>query len=185
MLERRDVEVADQDGARVRAGPQLRAHAHLVEKRELMGELDVDLRVGLIAAGRDIEIMHRQRVAQAGAFADDDADVPAITLVAEAVDRGRFERQAREHGDAVITLLPVARDVAIAEAREALARKLVVRALGFLQAQHVGPRRLEELGDEVEPQPHRIDVPGRDFELHAKGRAAGRQAGTTGERARS
>ena len=35
---------------------------HLVEEIELVLELDVDLRVGLVAAGRHIEIMDRERV---------------------------------------------------------------------------------------------------------------------------
>ena len=79
------------------------------------------------------------------------------------VDAEALERQPREHGDAVIALLAVERDVLVAEPLEALERKGVVRALGFLQAEHVRPRRLDELRHQIDAQPHRIDVPGGDL----------------------
>ena len=56
-----------------------------------------------------------------------------------------LERQAREHDDAVIALLPVERDVLVAEPLEALERESVVGALGLLQAQDVGLRALMNL----------------------------------------
>src|SRR5207253_1911994 len=84
-----------------------------------------------------------------------------------------LERQSREHDHAVIALLPVEGDVLVAETAEPLERKAVVRALGFLQAQDIGPRRLHELGDEIDAQAHRIDVPGRDFQAHAMSRKNG------------
>ena len=62
----------------------------------------------------------------------------------------------------MIALLPVERDVLIAEPLEALERKRIVRTLGLLQAQHVRPHRLDELGDEIDAQADRIDVPGGD-----------------------
>src|SRR6185369_607291 len=65
----------------------------------------------------------------------------------------------RDDGDAVIALLPVQRDMLIAETLESLQREGVVDALGFLQAQHVRPRRFEEFGDDVDAQAHRIDIP--------------------------
>ena len=46
-----------------------------------------------------------------------------------------------------------------AEALETLQWKCVVNAFGFLQAQHVRPRRFEEFGDDVDAQAHRIDIP--------------------------
>ena len=64
----------------------------------------------------------------------------------------RLERQPRDDGDAVIALLPVQRDVLIAEPLETLQRKGVVDAFGFLQAQHIRPRRFDEPGDEVDAQ---------------------------------
>ena len=82
-----------------------------------------------------------------------------IDLVAEGSDIGGLEGQFRDDGDAVITLLSVQRDMLIAETLESLQREGVVDALGFLQAQHIRPRRFEEFGDDVDAQAHRIDIP--------------------------
>jgi hypothetical protein len=62
--------------------------------------------------------------------------------------------------------LPVQRDVLIAEPLEALPRKRIVDAFGFLQAQHVGPMAFKEFGDEIDAQPHRVDVPGCEGKTH-------------------
>src|ERR1700686_705325 len=117
-----------------------------------------------MASGGDIEIMHRDRVAQSGALAEHRGDVPAVGLAAEAVDYEALERPPRQHDDAVIALLAVERDMLIAEPLEALERKAVVGALRLLEAEDVGTNRLDEFGDQVDAQPHRIDVPGREFE---------------------
>ena len=53
----------------------------------------------------------------------------------------------------------------IAELLEALQRKQVVDALGLLQAMTSG-RTLEELGDQIDAQAHRIDIPGCQGEAH-------------------
>jgi hypothetical protein len=53
----------------------------------------------------------------------------------------------------------IERDMLIAETLESLQREGVVDALGFLQAQHVRPRRFEEFGDDVDAQAHRVDIP--------------------------
>jgi len=54
----------------------------------------------------------------------------------------------------------------IAESPETLQGKGIVDAFGLLQAKHIGPRRFEEFGDEVNAQAHRIDIPGGQGELH-------------------
>src|SRR5579864_5285415 len=59
----------------------------------------------------------------------------------------------------MISLLAVQGDMFIAETAEALQRKDIVDAFGFLQTEHVRSRRLDELGDEIDAQAHRIDVP--------------------------
>jgi hypothetical protein len=82
------------------------------------------------------------------------------------LDVEAFERQAGQNDDAVIALLPVERHVLVAQPLEALERKAIVGALGFLQAEDVGPHRLDESRHGVDAQPHRIDVPGRDCQLH-------------------
>ena len=168
VLARRDIEIADQDGALRLRRPQRRGVAHLIEEGKLVGEFRIDRRIGNVAAGRDIEIMHRDRIAQPGALAEHRGDMAAIGLAAETLDVEAFERQSRKHDDAVIALLAVERDVLVAEPLETLARKSVVRALGLLQAKDVGPDRLDEFGDQIDAQPHRIDVPGRELDLHGR-----------------
>jgi hypothetical protein len=54
-----------------------------------------------------------------------------------------------------------------AEALEALQRKGIVDAFGFLQAKHIRPRRFEEFGDDVDAQPHRVDIPRCQGKTHA------------------
>src|SRR6478752_6469205 len=89
-----------------------------------------------------------------------------IHLVAEGTDVRGLEWNLRDDGDAVIALLPVQRDVLVAEPLEALQRKGVVDALGLLETQHVRPRALEKLRDQIDAQPHRIDVPGCQGKTH-------------------
>ena len=71
VLERSDVEVADEDrpvGRRLLGA----AHSdHFVDEGELVGELRVDLRIGLVAAGRHVEIMQFEPFRCA---AEDDSD---------------------------------------------------------------------------------------------------------------
>ena len=61
--------------------------AHLVEERELVREFRIDLGIGNVAARRHVEIMQRDRVAQAGALAERHADMTAVGLAAELLDR--------------------------------------------------------------------------------------------------
>ena len=69
---------------------------HLVEKSELVREFRIDLRIGQVAAGRHVEIMQRDRIAQAGALAEHGRDVPAVVLPQNDLDVEGLERQARE-----------------------------------------------------------------------------------------
>src|SRR5262249_25362935 len=102
-----------------------------------------------------------------GLLSEHRRDVAAVGLAAERLDGVRLEGNARDHRHAVVALLPIERDVLVAEPLEALARELVVGALRLLQAQDIRPRRLDELRHQVDAQPHRIDVPGGDGELHS------------------
>src|SRR3954464_8541043 len=54
----------------------------------------------------------------------------------------------------------------VAEPLEALQRKSVVDALGLLETQHVRPRALEKFCDQIDAQPHRIDVPSCQGKTH-------------------
>ena len=61
-----------------RRRPQGFAVAHLVEEGELVREFRIDRGIGNVAAGRHVEIMQRDRIAQAGALAEHRRDVAAI-----------------------------------------------------------------------------------------------------------
>ena len=142
------------------------ARLHLVEKLQLVLEFRIERGIGNIAAGRNVEVMQHQRLRQLRLFAERNRDVTRIDLVAEGTDVGGLERQFRDDGDAMIALLPVQRDVLIAEAPETLERKCIIDAFGFLQAQNVRPHRFQEFGDEIDAQAHRIDIPGCQGETH-------------------
>ena len=86
VLERRDVEIADQDHAACAVAAQRGVVAHLVEEGELVREFRIDLRIGLVAAGRHIEIVQRDRIAQPGVLAEHGRDVAAVGLAAKRLD---------------------------------------------------------------------------------------------------
>src|SRR5437764_9404676 len=166
VFERRDIEIADKNGAIARLRAQRRAVAHLVEEAELVGEFRIELRIGDVAAGRDVKIVQRNRIAQPGAFAEFRRDVAAIGLTAERLNVETLKWQPRQHDDAVIALLTIKRGIFIAEPLEALEREFIVRTFGFLQAQYVGTDGLEEARNQIDAQPNRIDVPACNGELH-------------------
>src|SRR5262249_6232727 len=91
-----------------------------------------------------------------------------VALGAEHLHGGVLERQPRKNGDAVISLLAVECRMHVTEPREAFERKFLVRTFGFLKAEHVRPKCPEESSDLIDAQPHRVDVPGRDGNLHEK-----------------
>src|SRR5258707_15883539 len=165
---RRYIEIADQDMAIVAARMQRLARLHLVEKLELVLEFRIERWIRNIAAGRNVKVMQHQWLRQLLLFPKLNRNMARIDLVAEGSDIGGLEWQFRDHRDAVIALLPVQRDVLIAKAPETLQRKCVIDAFGFLQAQHVRPHRFEEFGDQVDAQPHRIDVPGCQGKAHGE-----------------
>src|SRR5581483_485086 len=164
VFERRHVEVAEKDRALGFARLDGVARPQLVEEGELVREFRIDLRIGLVAAGRHVEIMQRDRIAQAGTLAELRRDVPAVVLVAEALDAHVLDGQARDQSDAVIALLPVDRDMLVAELGETLEWKLVVRTLGLLQAQHIRLLGADEARHQIDAQADRVDVPAGDFQ---------------------
>src|SRR5580700_5313532 len=93
---------------------------HLVEEFELMVEFRIEFGIRNIAAGGNVEIMQHQRLFEPGFFAERYRAVARIASVAESADIGGLERQFRDDGDAVIALLPVQRDMLVAEAAKAL-----------------------------------------------------------------
>src|SRR5690606_5509059 len=134
------------------------------EKVELVPELGIDVRVGLVAARRHVEIMQQHL---APARLEPDGQVAAITDGAEIAPLDCRDRAAGNGGNTVIALLAMDLDMAVADVAECLERKLVVRALGFLQAQNVGLGPLEKLDHQGETQANRVDVPGSNRQAHA------------------
>src|SRR5215471_6019386 len=68
----------------------------------------------------------------------------------------------------MVALLTIECGVRVTESREALERKFIVRALGFLEADHIRLYSFDELRYQADAQAHRIDVPGRDLKIHAQ-----------------
>ena len=128
-----------------------------------MVEFRIDLGIGLVAAGGNVEVMDGDRTA---AVHHGRGDVAGIVLAAEAAPVDCCERQARDDGDAVIALLAVDRDVPVAGLAERLLRKIGVEALGLLQAEDVRTVLSKEAAHQVDPQPNGVDVPGGDGERH-------------------
>src|SRR6266542_5028087 len=176
VLERRDIEIAEQDHAARAVTAQRSGRPHFIEKSEFVRELQIDRRIGDVAACWDIEIMQSDGISKSRAFAEHGRDMPTVALAAKRLDIEAFERQTRKYDDAVITLLPIQRHVLIAEPLEPLDRKPVVGALGFLQTENVGPNCLHESRHAVDAQPHRIDVPRCDCQPHQDFRRNGRIA---------
>ena len=78
--------------------------------------------------------MHGQRVFEFRLLAESYSDMARVGLAAKAALVDFIKRNTGNHGDAMITLLPVQRDVLIAQPLEALEREGVVGTFGFLQA---------------------------------------------------
>ena len=169
VLERRDVEIADQDRPLRRRLLVRGPIDHFVDEGELVGELDVDLRVRLVAARGDIEIMEFEPLRFS---AQDDMQMAGVALGAEVSLGERGERDARNDRDAVIALLPVDRDMGIARVPERAEGEIAVRAFRFLQAQNIRLVLGEIADDEIDAQAHRIDVPRGDRKRHERLRGA-------------
>src|SRR5215831_8988704 len=86
VLERCDIEVAEQDhSARVMAS-QSDGCPHLFEEGKLMRELGISCGVGEIAAGRYIQVVNRYGIAKSRALAEHGRNVPAVALAAKRLD---------------------------------------------------------------------------------------------------
>ena len=128
----------------------------------MWANLSLIVGIRLVAAGGNVEIVDLEPGRLA---AERHGDVARIALGAEIAPARLGEREARDDGDAVVALLAVERDVLVAELAELAARKLPVGAFRLLQAEHVRLVLAEKARDEVDAQPHRIDVPGGEGEM--------------------
>ena len=99
-----------------------------------MLEFRIDLRIGLIASGRNVEIMDTQTFRSGR---NHRAQMPAIGNIAKPDPRRFGQRAPREGRNAVIAFLAADLDMLIPGRMKRFARKKIVRAFRFLQAQHI------------------------------------------------
>ena len=165
IFERRHIQVAHDDGVTPR---QIAAQParHLVEEIELVGEFVICFTIRFVAAGGHIKIMHGDGVSPRVARREGHGDMARVALFAELALVDGFEGNARGDAHAVIALLPIDRHMGIAQALEVTEGKFAVAALRFLKADHIGLKAVGEMFDQRHAQPHRIDVPGREFDGH-------------------
>ncbi len=127
-----------------------------------MGKFRVGFGVGDIAPGGHIDIMQGEG---GGAIPHRNGQMAGILPGAKIAPLQRCDGQTREDGDAIIALDAANGAVAIARFFKGGMGEMVVGAFGFLQAQHIGRLCMQETQHLIEPQAHRIDIPG--CQLHA------------------
>jgi len=139
------------------------ASLHFVEESELVLEFRIELRIGNIAAGRNVEIMQAPAALTVCGLVGrtPTGDVARIDLVAEGADIGGLERQLRDHRDAVIALLPVQGDVLHSRDAENVSTEKRHQCIWFPAGTARPPRRFEKFGDEIDGRRTGIDVPCR------------------------
>ena len=91
-----------------------------------------------------------------------------VALGAKIAPAGPQRRDARDDRDAVIALLSVDRDMLIAELAELAAGKIARRDTSSPAGTARRACVPQKARDEIDAQPHRIDVPGRDGKCHAR-----------------
>jgi hypothetical protein len=74
MLERGNIEIANKD-CPLLCRLQLNATAHVVQEREFVGELRIDIRIRFVAARGHVKIMDFDRIPQPGFLAKRDGDM--------------------------------------------------------------------------------------------------------------
>src|SRR5207342_1877352 len=99
-------------------------------------------------------------------------EMPRFGCAAKALARERLQWEFGKRRDPVIAGLTADRDMAVAEFPEPCARKEVLPALDFLQAEKIRLRLAQEARDEIKPQADGVDVPGRDSQCHRRKKSA-------------
>ena len=158
VLERGDVEIADENAARRRLGAA--PVAHVAQVVELLAELRIGPAVGHVASGGDVEVVDDE------AALEPRGDVAGMAEPGEVEGRRLLDGKPREDGDAVVPLLAARHDVRVADLGEDVRRDAFDRTLALLQADEIGALLLGEPDDERRPQANRVDVPSRDGEGH-------------------
>ena len=113
---------------------KMRHDAHYVEEIQFVPEFWIGRGIGLVAAGRNVEVVQSDRIVQLRALAQDHRDMPAVGLAAEALYVDLFKGNTRKDRHAVIALLSAQSRVLVAESLETLEGEGIVGALRLLQA---------------------------------------------------
>ena len=159
-LQRRDVEVADDQG---RLGKPFRPARHALDEIQLLPELRIDLAIGNIAAGGHIDILDPDPAVEP------DADMARLAIVLPVVAALVVQAAADRMATPWCIRWPLSLRCDVAEASEQLGREDLVVGLGLLKAQHVGLLLGQEAFDDPGAGSHRIDVPAGDLDLgHAR-----------------
>ena len=172
-LERRHIEVADQDCALVPEQPASGRVGHAPQEVQLVIELLVDRGVGFVPSGRDVEIVNCQPRGRPCRVGERDRQMPRVIMAAERAALAAGQRDARDRRDTVVALLAVDRDVLVAECPQIAGRKLAVRALRLLKAEDVGLVLAEETADQGKAKANGINVPGRERQIQEAGSRVG------------
>ncbi len=114
-----------------------------------MGKFCIDRRVRFVAACGHIKIVQSDFAAVSPARPQRDANMASVPIAAKATLRDPRQRQLRSHSQ--IALLPVDRDIGVAEPVKGEKRKLAVPAFCLLEAKNVGRRFAQEAGDKFDP----------------------------------
>ena len=121
----------------------------------------IEFRVGLTI--RDITTSRNVEIVDIDPAFEGDSLMPAILPPNPVEVTVIMQRLAGNDGNAVIALFTPDRLMRIASLTDGFTRKGIIRAFGFLQAQHVRRLLFKQAKHQRQPEPDRIDIPGDDF----------------------
>jgi len=154
-FERGHVEVADDQG---RLPQFLRPARHPANEVQLLAKFRIDGPIGRVPAGRNVDILQPDSVWQAN------TDVPRLAIVLPIMAFRLRDLHPADDRDAVVHPLAFQLLVRVSMLAEEVGGEDIIRRLGFLQAENIGPLLLEQPLHDRQPGAYRIDIPGADFQ---------------------
>ena len=136
---------------------------HPLDEVELLAELGIDLAIGNVAAGGNVDVLEPDPAVEPN------ADVAGLAIGLPVVPFLLRAGKPAEDRNAMVHALAAEGLVDVAEAAEHRGREIRVADLGLLQAQDVGRFLAQEFLDDLDPGADGIDVPGRDLEALGHG----------------
>lgn len=135
-----------------------KAVLHFTQKSQLMGKFLIDIGVGLIAAGRHIEIMHGNRLGLWPAL-HRHRNMATVALAAIIDYFTGDDCVFGQGGNPVIPLNAVLGNMAETRFGKGFFGELIIRAFGLLQANNIRVELFNQLEHQFLAQTHRINVP--------------------------